>query len=56
MDVEMTFDDPTGAALAGDNLPSPPNRGSVERPDEFRWFTRDSANLDDPKRCPIVLR
>lgn len=36
----------TGAALAGDNLPPPPDRGSIERPDEFRWFTRDSANLD----------
>jgi hypothetical protein len=36
----------TGAAFAGDNLPPPQERGSVERPDEFRWFTRDSANLD----------
>ena len=36
----------TGAALAGDNVPPTPDRGTVERPDEFRWFTRDSANID----------
>jgi len=38
----------TGAAFAGDNLPSPPDRGSVERPDEFLWFTRDTADLGGP--------
>lgn len=36
----------TGAALAGDNLPPPEDRGSVQRSDEFHWFTRDSANLN----------
>jgi hypothetical protein len=36
----------TSGALAGDNLPPAPDRGTVERPDEFHWFTRDSTNLD----------
>jgi hypothetical protein len=36
----------TGAALAGSNLPAQSDRGSVERPDEFHWFTRESAELD----------
>ncbi|HLI86507.1 MAG TPA: hypothetical protein VKV17_21540 [Bryobacteraceae bacterium] len=36
----------TGSALAGSNLPPAPDRGTVERPDEFRWFTRDSTELD----------
>ena len=36
----------TGAAFAANNLPPVADRGSVLRPDEFRWFTRDSAELD----------
>jgi len=35
----------TGAAFAGNNLPPPADRGSVERPDEFLRFTRDAAEI-----------
>lgn len=38
----------TGAAFAGNNLPKPAERGSVLRPDEFLWFTRDTAELGGP--------
>ena len=36
----------TRADFAGDNLPPLADRGSVERPDEFLWFTRDSSEFD----------
>jgi hypothetical protein len=38
----------TGSVFAGDNLPPLPGRGSVERPQEFRWFTRDTVELSGP--------
>ena len=38
----------TGAAFAGDNLPAAADRGSIERPEEFRWFTRDTAEVGGP--------
>ena len=38
----------TGSAFAGSNLPSLPDRGSVERPDEYLWFTRDTVELSGP--------
>src|SRR4029077_20235196 len=33
----------TGAALTGSNLPPPADRGPVQQTEEYRWFTRDSA-------------
>lgn len=33
----------TGAALSSSNLPPPTNRGSVQRTEQYRWFTRDNA-------------
>ena len=38
----------TGSALAASNLPPPPDRGSVQRSEEFLWFTRDTAELSGP--------
>src|ERR1700744_5271596 len=38
----------TGAALSSTNLPAPANRGLVQQTDEFRWFTRDSAEIGGP--------
>ncbi len=38
----------TGSALAGNNLPPEPVRGIVERPEEFLWFTRDTAQIGGP--------
>ena len=38
----------TGAALAAGNLPPPSDRGAVQTPDRFRWFTRDTADLSGP--------
>ncbi|HTX39241.1 MAG TPA: hypothetical protein VME43_29655 [Bryobacteraceae bacterium] len=38
----------TGSGLAGDNLPPLADRGIVERPDEYLWFTRDTADLSGP--------
>ncbi len=38
----------TGSALAGNNLPPEPARGIVERPEEFLWFTRDTAQIAGP--------
>lgn len=38
----------TGAALSWTNLPSPTNRGVVEQAEQFRWFTRDRAEIGGP--------
>ena len=38
----------TGAALSSTNLPTPANRGLVQQADQFRWFTRDSAEIGGP--------
>ncbi|HUB31662.1 MAG TPA: hypothetical protein VMA31_01490 [Bryobacteraceae bacterium] len=38
----------TGSVLAGNNLPPEPQRGIVERPEEFQWFTRDTAQMGGP--------
>jgi hypothetical protein len=38
----------TGAALSSTNLPALANRGLVQQADEFRWFTRDSAEIGGP--------
>ena len=38
----------TGSILGGDNRPPPPARGIVQRPEEFRWFTRDTAEVGGP--------
>jgi len=35
----------TGSAFASNNLPSLAERGIVERPEEYLWFTRDTAEL-----------
>src|SRR5579872_1962465 len=33
----------TGAALTSSNLPPPADRGAVQQNEQYRWFTRDSA-------------
>jgi hypothetical protein len=38
----------TGAALSSTNLPAPANRGLVQQAEQFRWFTRDRAEVGGP--------
>jgi hypothetical protein len=38
----------TGFPFAASNLPSEPNRGSVQQPERFEWLTRDSAETGGP--------
>ena len=38
----------TGAFLSSSNLPSPANRGMVQQPEQFRWFTRDGIQAGGP--------
>ena len=38
----------TGAALTSSNLPAPASRGLVQQADQFRWFTRDHAEVGGP--------
>ena len=38
----------TGAALTWSNLPAPVSRGLVQQADQFRWFTRDRAEIGGP--------
>ena len=38
----------TGSGLASSNLPPPADRGMVQQAEQFRWFTRDSAEVSGP--------
>jgi hypothetical protein len=38
----------TGEALAANNLPAPADRGLVQQPDRFQWFTRDRLEIGGP--------
>ncbi|HEX4167278.1 MAG TPA: hypothetical protein VHZ55_17575 [Bryobacteraceae bacterium] len=38
----------TGAALTSSNLPNAASRGLVQQADQFRWFTRDRAEIGGP--------
>ncbi|MGA3039433.1 MAG: hypothetical protein ABSF54_01435 [Bryobacteraceae bacterium] len=38
----------TGGFLSSSNLPAPPDRGLVQQPADFRWFTRDSIRASGP--------
>jgi hypothetical protein len=45
----------TGATLSSDNLPNAANRGTLQQPEQYRWFTRDHVQLGGPLGERVAL-